>query len=457
MTIRKQLIGIIILMVFFAIVMTSIISSNYIDNYFKGYVTEQYDTKVDKIKDYAINLLSAESYNSSSLKKELNNYIADPIVQIAIINSDGVVVLLTRDEMFFMHNNMMGNSMMMGNKIETEEDYFNLKSDNELIGMLVITRSNSIQNSETVRLFKKSLLFSSVISGSLVLILAILITAFVSTKMTKDLRRTARYARGLEINSENRIKHSKVLEIRGIQTSLENLSSKLKLQKKVRQEKVDQLSHEARTPLTILKTQCEGALDGIVEMDRSELESCLNEINNLSVILANINDVIEYRGEVVKLQNERFDLIKELNKILKGFKLQFQKKGIALNLKGLEHIDVTIDKSMFSQTIYNLLTNAYKFTNPGGQVEVSVQMKSQKTVTVSVNDTGIGISDSDIERIFKAYYRSASTSSIQGEGLGLYIAKRNIETIGGKIYAKSRDEGGTSFIVEIPLSSYIHE
>lgn len=450
MTIRKQLIGIIILMVFFAIIMTSIISSKYIDNYFKGYVTEQYDAKVDKIKNYAINLLSAESYNSSSLKKELNNYIDDPIVQIAIINSDGVVVLLTRDEMFFMHNNMM-----MGNKIATEEDYFNLKSDNDLIGMLVITRSNSIQNSETVRLFKKSLLFSSVISGILVLFLAILLTAFVSTKMTKDLRRTARYAKGLEVNSENRINHSKVIEIRGIQTSLENLSTKLKLQKQVRQEKVDQLSHEARTPLTILKTYCEGALDGIVEMDRSELESCLNEINNLSGILANINDVIEYKGEVVKIQNEKFDLINELNKILKGFALQFQKKGIALILKGIEHIEITIDKSMLSQAIYNLLTNAYKFTNPGGQVNVSVDMKSQDTVIISVNDTGIGIRDDDIERIFKAYYRSASTSSIQGEGLGLYIAKCNIQAIGGNIYAKSNDEGGTSFIIEIPLSRNI--
>ncbi|GMQ64859.1 sensor histidine kinase [Vallitalea maricola] len=456
MTIRKQFIWIIILMIFFAIIMNSIISSSYIDNYFKGYVTEQYDSKVDNIKNYAINILT-ESSNSYSLKKELNNYISDPIVQITIVNRDGVVVLVTRDEMFFMHNNMMGNSMMMGNKIETEEDYFNLKADNEIIGMLFITRSNSIQNSETVKLFKKSLIFSNAISGILVLILAIFITAFVSTKMTKDLRMTAMYAKRIEVDSENRIKHSKVLEIRDIQTSLENLSSKLKLQKQVRQEKVDQLSHEVRTPITILKTHFEGALDGIVKMNDDELESCLNEINNLSGILANINDVIEYSDEDVQIKNERFDLINELNKILKGFTLQFQKKGIALLLKGMENLEITNDKSMLSQTIYNLLTNAYKFTNQGGQVEVSIEMKSQDTVIISVSDTGIGINYRDIEKIFDAYYRSASTTSIQGEGLGLYIAKRNIKAIGGKIYVKSREEGGTSFIIEIPILSNTDE
>lgn len=435
--------------------MNSVISSNYIDNYFKSYVTEQYETRVEQIKNYAVNLLNTGSHKSMSSNKELDIYLTDPIVRIAIINNSGEIIFQAEDDMFNMHNNMMRGNMMGNNNrmVNTEDDYIHLENDKKRVGMLVITRNSTVQNSETVKLFNQSLFQSTIISGSLVLILAIVIIIYISTKMTKDLRQTARFAKKIETDSDSYTNHSKVLEIREIQTSLENLSSKLKLQKKVRQEKADQLSHEARTPLTILKTQCEGALDGIVDMDKSGLESCLNEINNLSNILSNINDVIEYSNGKVNFQPEKFDIINELKKIVNGLRLQFEKKGIDLELKGIDSIEITNDRSIFSQTIYNLLTNAYKFTEPGGQVDITVELQAENTLILQVNDTGIGIRQQDRNKIFKAYYRSPSVNTIQGEGLGLYIAKSNVETMGGKIYVKSRDKSGTSFIIEVSLSN----
>lgn len=457
LTIRRQLIGIIILIVFFVIIINSVISSTYIDNYFKGYITEQYESRVEQIKNYAINLLSNSSDNLVSSNKELDIYLTDPIVRISIINNSGKIIYQAENEMFTMHNNMM-HGRMMGNynmMFDTEDDYINLENDKKLVGILVITRNSTIQNSETVKLFNQSLFQSSIISGSFVLVLAIFIIIFISTRMTKDLRQTAKFAKKIETDSDSYTKHSKVVEIREIQTSLENLSSKLRLQKKVRQEKADQLSHEARTPLTILKTQCEGALDGIVHMDKSGLESCLNEINNLSNVLSNINDVMEYSGEKINFHPEKFNIANELKKILKGLRLQFEKKDIGLQLNGNNSIEITNDKAIFSQTIYNLLTNAYKFTDSGGQVDINVKIQAEATVIIEVNDTGIGIHQEDMDKIFKAYYRSPSVNTIHGEGLGLYIVKCNVETMGGKITAKPRNKRGTSFVIKLPLSHNI--
>lgn len=442
MTIKKQLIIIIISMIFFTVIINSFLSTRYIDNYFKGYVTDQYEDEVEKIKNYAINFLNNDITQKS--KEELANFMDEFIVRISIQNKSGEEVVLVYDRMFFMHNGMMGN------ETNTEEDYYDLVYDAKKVGALKITRTASVQNSQAVKLFKNALILATVISGSIVLILAVCITAIVSTKITKDLRDTAKFAKEIETKSEQRINYSKVIEISGIQTSLENLASRLKMQKKVRQEKVDQLSHEARTPLTILKAHCEGTLDGVVEMDANRLESCLNEINNLSGIMSNINNVIEYNNEVVNINNETFDLMDELKKIIRGLKIQYEQKGIGLNLKGPLNMEITTDKALISQTIYNLLTNAYKFTIAKGQVVIEIDNSSQDSLYIYVQDNGIGINEKDMERIFEPYYRGSETNNIQGDGLGLYISKTNIEAIGGTIQVKSSEKEGTRFVIQIP-------
>ena len=444
MTIKKQLIIIIISMIFFAIIINSFLSSRYIDNYFKGYVTEQYEDEVDKIKNYAIKLLNNDNYTAEKSKEELMNFIDEFIVQISIENESAEELVKVYNRMYFMHNNMMGN------RNNLEVDYYELTYDEKVIGAIKITRTASIQNSESVRLFKKALILATVISGTIVLVLAVIITAIISTRITKDLRQTAKFAKEIETESEERINYSKVIEIRGIQTSLENLASRLRMQKKVRQEKVDQLSHEARTPLTILKAHCEGTIDGVVEMDSNRLESCLNEINNLSGIMSNLNNVIEYNNEVVNINKETFDLIDEFKKIIRGLKIQYEQKGIELKLKGPLNMKITTDKALLSQTIYNLLTNAYKFTRLKGEVLIEIDNSSQDSLYIAVHDNGIGINEKDIKRIFEPYYRGSDTNNIQGDGLGLYISKTNIEAIGGTIQVKSNEKEGTSFVIQIP-------
>ncbi|MBK5262028.1 MAG: ATP-binding protein, partial [Peptostreptococcaceae bacterium] len=109
------------------------------------------------------------------------------------------------------------------------------------------------------------------------------------------------------------------------------------------------------------------------------------------------------------------------------------------------------DKYKLSQAIYNILTNAYKYTNPGGNVRISY-IVNEGNLILKIQDTGIGIKEEDLEKIFTAYYRSAAAAT-KGEGIGLYIAKENIERLNGTISVTSKKNAGSTFIIKVPLSS----
>jgi len=108
-----------------------------------------------------------------------------------------------------------------------------------------------------------------------------------------------------------------------------------------------------------------------------------------------------------------------------------------------------------SQAIYNVLTNAYKFTRDNGYVKISYNMDSEDLV-IRIDDNGIGIAKEELDRIFEAYYRSSTTTDFSGDGIGLYIAKENLHKIHGTIQVSSNLNVGSSFVITIPknISNY---
>lgn len=453
MTLRKQLSIIMLFVIAISIVINSLISSSYIDKYFRNYVSDQYDQNVDAIKTFSRNLLVDGVQNKSRAETELKNFIDDPIVGISIYDAQGNRIAYAEDSMFSMHGRgHMGG--MMSDVFDTEEDLISIDMGRGKTGQLVISRSGDVQSSETVRLFKRAMIFGTLISGLVVLGFALLIVAISSKKLTKDLRETARYARSIEKGETLKIESSKVLEVRGLQVSLQNLSTRLKLQKSARKQKTDQLAHESRTPLTILKTHCEGALDGVVEMDQNRLENCINQIENLSNLIENMNDFIEYEGETEALSLKEYDLVSEIRKIIKGLSVQYKRKGLDLIYEGPKSFMVYKDSALLNQALYNLLTNAYKFTNTGG-VKVILSEQGDQDWSIKVVDTGRGIDKADFENIFKAYYRVDNTNDnnkdnqdeTEGDGLGLHITKNNTEKMGGRIDVSSTLGKGSTFTI----------
>mgnify|MGYP003445940794 FL=1 len=241
-----------------------------------------------------------------------------------------------------------------------------------------------------------------------------------------------------------------ISEISRLQQRLYELNTRLKIKQKSRKNLIDQLMHQTGTPLTILRTHIEGIEDGFIELNERELSVWKNQVENLDAIISNIGGMIDANKEENKISIEEFEISELINQIVIGLKPQFDKKNIELKLLSKNKIYMKSDQYKLSQSIYNLLTNSYKYTPSNGSVYIDYKEENDKLI-LSIKDTGLGISDFDKEKIFDAYYRSNNTLQIKGEGIGLFVVKENITLLQGKIVVESELDKGSNFTIEIPL------
>ncbi len=445
MTVRKQITIIIGSILLIAVLIYSVVSAAFVNKYFSGYVESEYNDTVERIKEQSEKILDGTIQTKDEAYEVLSIFSDALIGSISILDSQDNLIVNMDATPHMMRGQMMGGAM---NSV-SETDYFDIQINGEKIGTLVIGRTSAIRDSQQIIQFKRSLRRGALFSGLVAFVISVVIIIFAGEKMTKDLRRTASAASIADNGSLSGMKLSGVAEIRSIQQSLRDISSKLGLQKRARREKVDQLSHEVRTPLTILKTNVEGVRDKVIEMDDKRIESCLIEIDNLTSILSTISDVVEYDDKELKPVIREFDVGNLLEAIVQGFKLQFYKKSVSLSTDGKKHMIVSTDKSLLSQAIYNLISNAYKFTPKGGKVSVILD-ESEEGISVSVCDSGIGVPDDEKDKIFDAYQRGSSQKNTSGDGLGLYIAKNNIQSLGGTITVNDNKLGGSCFAISLP-------
>lgn len=453
MSVKQQWLRVLILIAIASVIVNALVLSLLINRYFIDFKQKNYENHFEQIINYTKSALLEDNYSSRQLTVQLEAHLSDPITNIKLYDTKGKLLIEVGSEINF-RNGMMRNRMMnrmMGAPLEEVDHAEILDDEGRLIGQLNITRYSSIENSLETRMFKYALVVNSLISIGLVFILATLTGHFVSKKMSKDLIDTALFAQNIELDNPNFDNElSKVKEIRTIQQSLEMLQTKLKLKQKSRKKLIDELVHQTRTPLTILKTHIEGFEDGLIQMSPEEMKVCDNQIENLTSIIENMSNMIDAQKDIESIKIEEFEINQLLKKIISGLRTQFDKKQIELSLLTSQKVILRSDKYKLSQSIYNVLTNAYKFTNSEGRVLVSYEViKDQLFITIE--DNGIGISDHDKNKIFDAYYRSNKTRSIDGEGIGLYIVKDNIRKINGDIRVESEEGKGSKFILNIPL------
>jgi len=184
-------------------------------------------------------------------------------------------------------------------------------------------------------------------------------------------------------------------------------------------------------------------------MTPEQLRICENQIENITSIISNMSGMIDADKDYEVINIEEFEFSGLIKQIVSGLRIQFAKKKIEFRLIENQKVVLKSDKYKLSQAIYNILTNAYKFTEENGKVTVDYQVASDQ-LHIIIKDTGIGISENEIKKIFDAYY-SSKFSSLRGEGIGLYVAKENISRIKGEITVESTPHKGSTFTIVVPL------
>ena len=237
-----------------------------------------------------------------------------------------------------------------------------------------------------------------------------------------------------------------------LSNSINYLVSTLEKEDTLRKRLTSDMAHEIRTPLTTLQSTIEAFLYGVWEPTEERLESCHEEIIRLSKLVEKLENITRLEEEKIDLKIEKFKLNDEVMQIVDLLKPQYENKNIKLDLKYSEEIIINSDKDKIKQIIINLLSNAFNYTNEGGNVEIDLKKREDK-VSISVRDNGIGISNEDLPFIFERFYRvdKARDRKTGGTGIGLTIIKALVDSLGGTIDVRSRLGKGSVFIVELPM------
>lgn len=452
MTIRRQWLLILTLTAVLAVFINSAILDSLINKYFLTYNSDTYDYHVNQIEQLARSALLDNSLTERQLSVQFESHLDDPIVSIKLYSADGQLLASaenTGSSGYSMMNGMM--SRMMHDHSE-EVDSFNVTNGSAVIGVLHITRYSALNQSAASTMFKFALLRNSLLSFVIVLCILITIGVFVSRRLSRDLTNTAAQALSIDMGARPDFKLSKVREIKIIQTGLDELQNRLKIKQVGRKQVVDEFVHQTRTPLTILKTHLEGLEDGVITMSGEEMKVCQSQIDNISAIISNMSLLLDADRPTEAVRFEEFDLHALLTQIINGMRVPFEKKKISLRLRSTQKAVIATDRYKLSQSVYNLLANAYKFTEPNGAVDVSYE-RAENGVSIRIRDTGTGISEKDLPHLFDAYYRGENAGRTAGDGLGLFVVKENLEQVGGTVDVRSDPGGGSEFTITIPAKS----
>ena len=216
------------------------------------------------------------------------------------------------------------------------------------------------------------------------------------------------------------------------------------------------VSHEFRTPLTLILTPIERMLrkpEEPVQPGQYELI-----YRNAKRLLNLVNQLLDFRK--LEVQEVRFnpsegDIISFVRETVLSFSDLSEKKAIPLGFHSdLEHLECVFDQDKLEKIIFNLLSNAFKFTSEGGEVSVKVSLPESSLLELRVTDTGIGIPEDKQEKIFERFFQNELPRSMvnQGSGIGLSITKEFVKAHNGKISVESQPGKGSSFVVTIPVT-----
>ncbi|HXL16606.1 MAG TPA: response regulator, partial [Streptosporangiaceae bacterium] len=216
------------------------------------------------------------------------------------------------------------------------------------------------------------------------------------------------------------------------------------------------MSHELRTPLNAIMGFSEILLDVTMNLTGGERTEFLRNIHSSGQhLLGLINDILDLakiEAGKMELHAEEMPVAEALQEVTSILEPMARQQGLQLIMAGLADVGVIkADRSKFKQVLYNLLSNAVKFTPPPGQITVTVK-DSPDHLTVSVHDTGIGMKEEDLPKLFREFEQidGSYTRRYQGTGLGLALCRRFVEMHGGRIWAESHFGKGSTFTFTIP-------
>ena len=276
---------------------------------------------------------------------------------------------------------------------------------------------------------------------------------FVTRRMVRPLRQMSEAARSFAKGDFSiRVPVGDKDEIGQLAAAFNNMAHSLTSLEDMRRSFVANVSHELKTPMTSIAGFIDGILDGTIppEKERYYLKLVSSEVKRLSRLVRSFLDIARIEAGELKITPTVFDVEETIRRVILGFEYQIDEKH--LTVKGLDEdadrrVLVTADADLTHQIIYNLVDNAVKFSNDGGELTINVVSHDGK-VFVGVRNTGMGIPAGELPYVFDRFYKTDKSRSRdrKGVGLGLYIVRTVLNMQGEDISVRSVEGQFCEFI-----------
>lgn len=291
---------------------------------------------------------------------------------------------------------------------------------------------------------------------ALIIIVSIIVSIYLANKLTKPIREITQNAKKLGDRNYNIIfPKNGIEEIDSLSQTLEEVQKELNKNDELKRDLMANVSHDLKTPLTMIKAYAEMIRD-ISYKDKKQMDEHLNvimeESDRLTLLVNDILELSKTQSEVNMYNYEEYDLIKEIKKVIKRYKLMEELNNYQFILELPKKAIVKADKNKINQVIYNLLNNAINYTGDDKIVKIKVT-KDDKSYLVEIIDTGKGIKKEEIPLIWDKYYKNEKKHkrNVISTGLGLSIVKEILSKHNFEYGVTSKINKGSTFYFRINL------
>lgn len=300
----------------------------------------------------------------------------------------------------------------------------------------------------TIIILKNQLIYVTII----VLGLSIIIAYFISKKISKPIDAISQSAKKLA-NNDFHIDfdhHSDIKELNHLADTLNYAKNELQKTDELRRDLMANISHDLKTPLTMIKAyaEMERDLNQSKEKQIESMNTIIEETDRLTILVNDILSLSKMQSEIEKLEYSSFDLVELIHTILKRYAIFKDTENYHFIFNCHKKINITADKKKLEQVIYNLVNNAINYTGDDKKVILHI-IENKKSIRVEIKDTGSGIHQEDIPYIWDKYYKNQKKyrRNIIGTGLGLSIVKTILELHHYEYGVESTPKGTTFYFV----------
>ena len=289
----------------------------------------------------------------------------------------------------------------------------------------------------------------------LALALSLIFVWLMTDRFVRPLRQMAAASRSFAVGDFSaRVKVKGKDEVAELGEALNSMAVSLSSVEMMRRSFIANVSHELKTPMTTIAGFIDGMLDGTIPPDKQShyMKIVSDEVKRLSRLVRSMLDLSRIDSGELKMNAVRMDLTEVVGSVLVASEQRIEKKGLSITgLEDCERQEIYGDYDLMNQVLYNLIDNAIKFTNEGGNVHICLYRENGQ-VHVSIRNTGEGIPPEEMPQIFERFYKSDRSRGLDknGVGLGLYIVYTVLRLHGGEISVRSVQGEYTEFRFWVP-------